>query len=62
MSCDVHGKILHRTRRAAKRVARLDSDRLSVYVCGIFPGYHCGHLPPAVKKGDLDRRIFRRTR
>lgn len=62
IDCTYHGKVLHRTRRSAKRVARLRGDRMSVYVCEVNQGYHIGHLPAPVKQGRLDRAELRKGR
>jgi hypothetical protein len=52
--CQVHGKALYATRRAAKRTIRqLNDSHLREYRCDQSAErlWHVGHMPDAVKKG-----------
>jgi hypothetical protein len=55
--CPDCGKLRYLTRRHAKRIARRINarrgGRLNAYRCGDF--WHIGHLPTAVRHGDIAR-------
>jgi hypothetical protein len=56
--CAQHGKLLHPSRKAAKRACRqLHSPGLREYRCAGVDGYwHVGHLPPPVRRGERTMR------
>jgi hypothetical protein len=63
--CPTCGKVRYLTKATAKKHARRHVGRgittgLSAYRCGAF--WHLGHLPTAVKTGDLDRHDLRSSR
>lgn len=57
MMCEHCRKILHRSRRAARRVAKRQhpGKRLTAYPCPVSDGWHNGHLPPGGR--DVARRL-----
>lgn len=56
LTCPVCGKRSFPTKHMARRVRRQMRDRrgLSVYECA-FGGWHVGHLPWAVRRGEVTR-------
>lgn len=59
--CEQCQKILYATRRAAKSALRRlhPGEHMSPYACPAgLPGYHVGHLPRVVRKGNTDRRDY----
>lgn len=63
--CSIHQKLSYRNRKDARHIARRHPDRKSAFICdpdAIFPVWHIGSLPDAVKRGDAGREdIFRRV-
>lgn len=53
------GKVRYQSRRQAKRTLRKEShwdQNMSAYPCPTSTFFHLGHMPAAVRNGDLDRR------
>lgn len=60
-----HGKRLYETRKIARdRIRHIPGEQLRAYRCSDVEGYwHIGHLPDAVKKGEITaRQIYGRPR
>lgn len=56
------GKVIHLTRKAARRAARETpaGGRCRAYPCPSNPEHwHIGHLPDAVRSGQIDRDRYR---
>jgi hypothetical protein len=55
-TCETCGKRSYPTRSEARQAARahsINADKFNVYRCG--DGWHLGHLPQAVRSGELDK-------
>ncbi|HTF10350.1 MAG TPA: hypothetical protein VK659_19455 [Asanoa sp.] len=57
--CPLDGKVRFPSRKAARRAARRHPQfgRMNAYPCGDF--WHLGHLPAAVKRGNVGREALR---
>lgn len=65
-TCTPAGKRIYVTRKNARRARRRfgDGHELNIYPCPHGDHYHIGHLPPAVRRGQYDKRewLDRKTR
>lgn len=62
--CPKHEKKIYAERKLARRAIRQMHEKgMSAYPCDeVAGGWHVGHMPPEVLRGDKPRSILRRTR
>lgn len=62
--CSTHEKNIYADRKTARRAIRsLHGKGMSPYPCDVVPfGWHIGHMPPQVLRGDRPRSWLRRSR
>lgn len=61
-TCPVHQKKSYLSRREARQAARrlYPEERMNAYPCKADDRYwHFGHLPDALRQGEIDRDIYR---
>ena len=60
--CDECGKYSFTNRSLARRAARLVDRSMAAYRCPHSEWWHVGHMPTAVRRGDIDRATMRQMR
>lgn len=64
--CGPCGKKIHLSRKVAKMAARRSGageNRPRAYECPHIDGHwHIGHIPDAVRHGEIDRDLYRQSR
>ncbi len=57
--CDTCGKRLYGSKKVAKQAVRIvPGQRMNAYECPAAPGYHIGHLPAVVRRGETSRADY----
>lgn len=56
-TCPLTGKLIYASRKLARRARSqlVRAHELNVYRCEGCGGYHIGHMPPEVRRGELDK-------
>lgn len=56
-TCQSTGKLVYATRKQARhaRTQLVRGHELNVYRCDGCTGYHVGHMPAAVRRGEVDK-------
>ncbi|WP_280273426.1 hypothetical protein [Nocardia wallacei] len=57
--CNTCRKRRYRSRKAAKQAVHIvPGTRMSAYECVAAPGFHIGHLPRSVRRGETSRDAY----
>lgn len=59
-TCSSTGKFIYPTRKLARqgRAQLVNGNTLNVYRCEVCQGYHIGHMPKQVRRGQLAKETW----